>query len=284
MRNCATEFPNFPAMAIPAMGDGWSDQSWHNEPCPSFLHDESGVVLYCDHPDASQREWAEFSPPQLQFVQMATRCPVNGWQHGDDDRAVLNCANLIEAQDLLDSLAIGDSMPDALRMARLRLNQTTLEDARAIIAENDKAGKPCPDLRAGMLDIIGDQLAEKWARKIGLGFHPDTRGADYVPALSAADAAEYDRNIAELFALPGCPYARGLAAFERLGLIEGARPALCPPDLEWQGGSWIVSDLATGEAVLETYSRAVADAINRKRYAVHTAAQWLASLNMPKPA
>ena len=51
------------------------------------------------------------------------------------------------------------------------------------------------------------------------------------------------------------------------------------PDLEPNCGSWIVVRRATGEAVLETYSRQVAEAINQDRYEVVTALSWLQSLN-----
>lgn len=56
------------------------------------------------------------------------------------------------------------------------------------------------------------------------------------------------------------------------------------PELERHCGSWVVVDRATGEAVMETFSRVVADAINQTRYRVVTAAAWLASLNAPNAA
>ena len=51
------------------------------------------------------------------------------------------------------------------------------------------------------------------------------------------------------------------------------------PELEPHCGSWIVTRNDTGAAVLETFSRKVADAVNRDRYTVQTAAQYLAQLN-----
>ena len=53
----------------------------------------------------------------------------------------------------------------------------------------------------------------------------------------------------------------------------------CTPELEPHCGSWIVTRNDTGAAVLETHSRKVADAINRDRYTVQTAAQYLGALN-----
>lgn len=43
--------------------------------------------------------------------------------------------------------------------------------------------------------------------------------------------------------------------------------------------SWVVVRIATGEAVLETYSQRVADAVNRERYRVVPILEWLQSLN-----
>ena len=43
--------------------------------------------------------------------------------------------------------------------------------------------------------------------------------------------------------------------------------------------SWVVVDKDTGAAVLETYSQKIADAINRERYSVHTALEYLQNLN-----
>lgn len=54
------------------------------------------------------------------------------------------------------------------------------------------------------------------------------------------------------------------------------------PPLERHCRSWVVVDRTTGKAVLETFSRIVADAINQNRYSVVTAAAWLASLNAPQ--
>lgn len=51
------------------------------------------------------------------------------------------------------------------------------------------------------------------------------------------------------------------------------------PPLEPHCGSWIAIRRATGEAVLETFSAALAGRVNRSAYAVFTAAQWLGALN-----
>lgn len=51
------------------------------------------------------------------------------------------------------------------------------------------------------------------------------------------------------------------------------------PALPHGCGSWVVVDRETGAAVLETFSRAVADRVNLARYEVLTALDYLARLN-----
>lgn len=51
------------------------------------------------------------------------------------------------------------------------------------------------------------------------------------------------------------------------------------PALEHHCGSWIVVSRATGESVLETFSRRIAEAINQEKYEVLTALQWLQRFN-----
>jgi len=51
------------------------------------------------------------------------------------------------------------------------------------------------------------------------------------------------------------------------------------PDLDPREGSWVVVSRVTGESVLETFSRKVAEAINQEKYEVVTIGQWLARVN-----
>ena len=43
--------------------------------------------------------------------------------------------------------------------------------------------------------------------------------------------------------------------------------------------SWVVVSRETGQAVLETFSRKIADAVNLDRYRVVPILQWLGSIN-----
>jgi hypothetical protein len=63
-----------------------------------------------------------------------------------------------------------------------------------------------------------DAIAKKWVGRLGLGFHPDTRGANYSPALSANEIREYDADMDRLFQSADDPYdaaARWLQGAER---------------------------------------------------------------------
>lgn len=62
----------------------------------------------------------------------------------------------------------------------------------------------------------GVAICARWLDRIGLGFHPDTPGADYVPPLSPALQAEYEGDMQTLFAVALDPYACGLAAMAPL--------------------------------------------------------------------
>ena len=68
-------------------------------------------------------------------------------------------------------------------------------------------------------------LLKKWISEIGIGFHPDTRGSDYTPALGAERAAEYDRDMDAIFeaaAESGADvYGAAVAEMENQKLISG---------------------------------------------------------------
>jgi len=60
-------------------------------------------------------------------------------------------------------------------------------------------------------------ICRKWVKRLGCGFHPDTAGSRYTPALSEAEVEEYETDIEKFFAdAPGDPYA-----FAVMALREG---------------------------------------------------------------
>lgn len=51
-----TEFPDYDPATMPTIPEGWADQSWHNDACPSF-NAGNGKVVFIDFADKSLREW-----------------------------------------------------------------------------------------------------------------------------------------------------------------------------------------------------------------------------------
>jgi hypothetical protein len=68
------------------------------------------------------------------------------------------------------------------------------------------------------------KIAGKWVAEFGLGFHPDTRGRDYVEdgnrCLTDAKADEYDSDMDRLFKVAADPYKEGLEAMKAAGIID----------------------------------------------------------------
>jgi hypothetical protein len=60
-------------------------------------------------------------------------------------------------------------------------------------------------------------ICAKWARRIGGGFHPDTRGKDYSPAMDAEEVAEYDADMTILFEVADDPYECAVMAMADRG-------------------------------------------------------------------
>jgi hypothetical protein len=57
---------------------------------------------------------------------------------------------------------------------------------------------------------------------LGLSFHPDTRGADYEPPLTASEAKRYDLDMLFCQLVLQDPYAAGLRAMKEAGLLDAA--------------------------------------------------------------
>lgn len=51
------------------------------------------------------------------------------------------------------------------------------------------------------------------------------------------------------------------------------------PELEHGSGSWVIRNKTTGEAIMETFQRSVAEKVNFGKYEVVTILQHLVSLN-----
>jgi hypothetical protein len=49
-------------------------------------------------------------------------------------------------------------------------------------------------------------ICRKWVSRLGMGFNPDTRGNNYVPAMKQYQIAEYDFDMNVLWGLDLDPY------------------------------------------------------------------------------
>lgn len=63
--------------------------------------------------------------------------------------------------------------------------------------------------------VEASRICDKWAEKLGYGFHPDTRGADYRPRLTPMEVIAYDHDMMRLFGLDVLdPYLYAVAALQ----------------------------------------------------------------------
>ena len=56
MANYRTEFSDFPEADMPAIPEGFADNSWHNDSCPNFASEALGLHIWIDFADPEQRE------------------------------------------------------------------------------------------------------------------------------------------------------------------------------------------------------------------------------------
>jgi len=54
-----TEFPDFPEADMPAIPQGFVDESWKNDACPHFVSRELSVEVWVDYADAEKSEFPE---------------------------------------------------------------------------------------------------------------------------------------------------------------------------------------------------------------------------------
>lgn len=160
MTSYRDEFPDFPAADMPAIPEGFTDQSWHNDVCPHFIHEASGVVIWIDYADPAQREIPAYERFRVQ--QCVDLDPDRGWLAGGgelelfetDDWAVVERSLPHFIADMPDEIAESATPAQAARMIRMRLNLLTPGDARALLAEEAAVAHPCPETMAMLAQII----------------------------------------------------------------------------------------------------------------------------------
>lgn len=76
------EFFDFPTNTLPPIPRQWSDQSWHNDACPSF-NTETGLVVWINYLVVTEREWEGIKRFTVQ----------------NDPNTTSNCDSLLDTDD-----------------------------------------------------------------------------------------------------------------------------------------------------------------------------------------
>lgn len=53
------QFPDFPETDLPPIPEGFTDQSWANDPCPTFYNAAERLAIWVDYADPDKREFPE---------------------------------------------------------------------------------------------------------------------------------------------------------------------------------------------------------------------------------
>lgn len=85
--NLARAFPDFDQATLPVIPVGFDDSPCHhNDMCPSFIHEATGLLLYIDYANPDDRDLPETGRFMLSQMQMHAEY---GWQAGDSDAIIV---------------------------------------------------------------------------------------------------------------------------------------------------------------------------------------------------
>jgi len=78
-RGVKREFPDFSAydIPLPLLDGGWTDQSWHNDAMPFFVHEPSGIGVWVNYSEKAERE----SPDRFIVETMEWDGRTASWMH-----------------------------------------------------------------------------------------------------------------------------------------------------------------------------------------------------------
>lgn len=146
MPNYRIEFPDFPAIDMPAIPEGFADSSWHNDSCPSLISEELGLRIWIDYVQVELREHADDG---YRFVLMP--------DNNDDDITEHVCTD--------DWAAILAAIEDERSMLAYCLEK--LEKAEGAILQWQLDDKHFDVLlKRGLIRQEGDLLIHPKARKV----------------------------------------------------------------------------------------------------------------------
>jgi hypothetical protein len=169
------EFPDFPAADVPAVlqGEGWTDNSWHNDACPFFMHEASGVGVWCGY---AGPEFRENIGERFTAQAMEWHAESNGWQHDLTGGGVLFATD--DADTLAASLPNFTNMRAIAHAFALHIETDCADDLAAIRDRN--ANDPSYAGCCASHDFCDANMpmAEAFAAVMGRPFVTDTGIAD----------------------------------------------------------------------------------------------------------
>lgn len=92
MSDYKIEFPDFPAEDMPAVPEGFTDESWHNDACPVLGNEDTGLYIWIEYSDDNMRE---NGPDGGRFI----------LEHRDEDGDPTTIIETDEWQEVLDAIA-----------------------------------------------------------------------------------------------------------------------------------------------------------------------------------
>lgn len=194
-RTYATEFPDFLPADVPAVlqGEGWKDYSWHNDACPFFVHEASGVGVWCFEADKAARDVSDSE----RFVATAMEWDadgegLNGWSHDISGGGVLFVTD--DAETLAASLPNFTNMRAIAHAFALAIETDCADDLARIRALNSTAAYATCCASHDFCDA-NMPMAEAFAAVMGRPFVTETGIADDDLSLvnAAWDIARADR-------------------------------------------------------------------------------------------
>jgi hypothetical protein len=146
MADYRKEFPDFPAIGMPAIPEGFADSSWHNDSCPSLISEALGLRIWIDYVQVELREHADDG---YRFVLMP--------ENNDDDITEHVCtddwAAILEAVE--EERAEIAGCLERLEKAEGAILQWQLDDPKFAVL-----------LKRGLIRQEGDLLIHPKARKV----------------------------------------------------------------------------------------------------------------------
>jgi len=202
MRTYATEFPDFPADALPAIPPAMVDESWHNDACPSFYDAAGRALLWVDYPDPMRRDNGPDMPRFAVLLQLR-----------DDDGAIV-----LEQPD--GTAYEGDEWAEALtayeRIRRVTMGQRLAEILRETLSPRALAA--CAAGRADPPDFIDDNFCTMEAYEATFGGDFDcgedeqAARANVATVLAARLIRGHEMTMADMLATVAHDFPKGLAA------------------------------------------------------------------------